>query len=165
MTDYKRSLSTNLGYILGFLGMAGLALTILSLLPLNIYNVYSSITALKELIKFEHDRTSKWDFWIFSTDAKLYIIFLLGVIFSATLTILFTLITYFCRKRPSYNGEQQHISAEANGYKQYQQQPSYNNSTWFVRISSLVILLHLSLALFGKVHKFMISSICLHVLI
>lgn len=147
MADTKCSLSTNLGVLLGFLGMTGLALTIISLLPLNVYNIYSSIKTLTELVKFEHDRTTEWNFLAFSSDAILYSIFLLGVVFSASLTILFTFIAYFFRKRSSYN-EEQHISAEANGYKQYQPQHNQNNSTWFVRISSLTIMIQLSFALF-----------------
>lgn len=150
MANHKRSLSTKLGLLLGFLGMTGLVLTILSLLPLNVYSIYSSINALIDLVKFEHDRTEKWSFSTFSVNAKLYSIFLVGVILSATLVILFTLIACVSRKRSNYNYNQEQISVEANNYKQYQQQYKYNGNSWFIRISSFTIILQLSFGLFGN---------------
>ncbi|KAI9259292.1 hypothetical protein BY458DRAFT_517384 [Sporodiniella umbellata] len=157
MPDVKYTLSTNLGIFLGFLGMTGLALTIVSLLPLNVYNIYYSINTLTELVRFEHNRTAEWNPLHFSADAMLYSIFLLGAVFSATLTIVFTFNAYFFRKRSGYN-EEQHISAEPNGYKQYQTQYSNNNSTWFVRISYLTIIVQLSFALFGAHLKYIVKS-------
>ncbi|CAO3659554.1 unnamed protein product [Rhizopus stolonifer] len=50
------------------------------------------------------------------------------------------------------------ISAETNGYKQYQLQHNQNNSTWFVRISSLTIMIQLSFALFGTHLKYIVKS-------
>lgn len=93
----KRSFISSIGLLLSFIGMTGLVLSILSLLPLNGYNIYTTVITGTHLLQFELQKThGDWKHLELSSDAKIYMIFLAGSLFSSLFEIILT-FTACCR--------------------------------------------------------------------